>query len=101
MWKKRQLTHPKSIDPFSSFSSLRGCLHLRFCVRIDIRFRVRFPAQSGLQLNFQPIFPYMCWQAVVVGAQKITKTLNPSLYANHARIRSAIRTQNRTRVDGP
>jgi hypothetical protein len=21
MWKKRQLTHPKSIDPFSSFSS--------------------------------------------------------------------------------
>jgi hypothetical protein len=36
-------------------------------------------------------------QAVVIGVGWIIKTLNP-LYANRARNRTAIRTQNRTRV---
>jgi hypothetical protein len=53
-------------------------------VRIAVRFRVRLPALDGLQINFQLIFSDMCWQAVVIGVRRITKTLTP-LYANGAR----------------
>jgi hypothetical protein len=35
-------------------------LHMRFCVGIAVRFCVRFPAQGGLQFNFQPIYLEMC-----------------------------------------
>jgi hypothetical protein len=32
---------------------LRGCLNVRFCVQIAVRFGVGFRALSGLQFNFQ------------------------------------------------
>jgi hypothetical protein len=38
-------------------------IHVRFC----IRFSERFPAQAGLQFNFQLTFPEMCLQALVMG----------------------------------
>jgi hypothetical protein len=38
----------------------------------------------------------MFWQEVLIGVQRIIKTLNP-LYANHARNYTAIRNHNRTR----
>jgi hypothetical protein len=41
----------------------------------------------------------MCWQAVIIGVQRIIETLSP-MNANRARNRTAILTQNRTRVDG-
>jgi hypothetical protein len=46
------------------FYRFRGRLHVRFCARIAVRFRVRFPAQGGLQFNLEPIFPEMGIEAV-------------------------------------
>jgi hypothetical protein len=52
-------------------------------------------------LNFNCIlFSVMCWQAFVIGVQRIIKTLT-YLYTNCARNRRVIRTENRRRVDGP
>jgi hypothetical protein len=70
-------------------------LHVRFCVRIAIRFGVRFPAKVVTLVNFYLIFSETFWQASVIGVRIIIQTLNP-LYANRARNRSAICTQNRT-----
>jgi hypothetical protein len=55
------------------------------------------PTKRDLQFNLQLIFSEMCWQAVGIGIRRIIKTLN----SNRARNRTAIRTQNRTRVDAP
>jgi hypothetical protein len=47
---------PKSLSPFN----LKGRRHVGSCVRIAVRFRVRFPAQGGSQINFRLIFTEMC-----------------------------------------
>jgi hypothetical protein len=46
-----------------------GRLHVRFCVRISVLFRVRFYAHGLVDGNliFLLIFPEMCLQAVVIG----------------------------------
>jgi hypothetical protein len=53
-----------------------------------------------LQFNILPIFSEICLQAVLIGVQRIIETPY-RLYANCARNRSAIRTQNMTSVDSP
>jgi hypothetical protein len=65
-----------------------------------VRFSVQFPAQGGLQFNFQPSHPDICCQSVVIGVRKIIETLSP-LNADRARNRTVIHKQNRARVDGP
>jgi hypothetical protein len=62
---------------------MRARLHVRFGVRIAIRFCVQLPAY----FNFQPIFPDMCRQAVAIDFRRIIESLN-TLYANRARNRT-------------
>jgi hypothetical protein len=45
------------------FSVFRGCLHVRFRVRIG----VRFAADGILQGNFLFVFVEMCTQTIVMG----------------------------------
>jgi hypothetical protein len=54
----------------------------------------RFHGQGGLQYNFWPIFPDLCSQAFVIGVQRINV-----MKVNCAWNRTAICTQNRSRVD--
>jgi hypothetical protein len=48
---------------------------VRFCIQTAVRFYVQFTAQGGLKFNYQPIIPEMCLQVVVIGVQRIIKTL--------------------------
>jgi hypothetical protein len=34
----------------------KGGVHMRFCIQIDVRFRVQFPAQGGKHIHFYLIF---------------------------------------------
>jgi hypothetical protein len=81
--------------------SFRGRLHVRFWVKKLLYDSVNdFLLKVVGNLIFNRFFPEMCLQSVVSGVQRIIKTLKP-LYANRARNRTEICTQNGTCVDGP
>jgi hypothetical protein len=79
---------------------VRGRLHVRFSIRILIRFGVRFAAKDVQQVHFCFFLLEMCKQTIVMGDRKIIGSLF-CLGTNCARNRTAIRMQIRTRVDGP
>jgi hypothetical protein len=77
-----------------------GRLHVRFSTRIPIRFGVQFAAKGVEQVNFLIFFSEICKQTIVMGDGKRIGSLF-CLRTNRARNHMAIRTQIRTRVDGP
>jgi hypothetical protein len=73
---------------------------VRFCLRIAVRFPVRFGAKGVKQMNLEYIFLEMCRQMVVIESRWRIGSLSV-LYANRTWNRTEICTRIRTRVDGP
>jgi hypothetical protein len=80
--------HPYVTNWFSSTVkrqcySLRGRLHVRFCVPIGVRFGVRFAAKGVPQVIFRFVFSEMCRQAIVMGVIRRIGCLS-GLHTNRA-----------------
>jgi hypothetical protein len=90
----------RSIQISERERGVRGCLHVRFSIRIPIRFGVRFAAKGVQQVIFCFFWLKMWKWTILMGDRKIIGSLF-CLRRNRARNRTAIRMAIRTRVDSP
>jgi hypothetical protein len=63
-WNLETLVTPS--HPTKKAFMSKGGVHMQFCIQIDVRFRVQFPAQGGKHIHFYLIFQKMQLHAVLM-----------------------------------